>query len=202
MTVETEDLLENLFSDTKLNAMLAWPFVGFFGLVFLESALDGDLLWMIFTAAAGVLILLPPLYRGSIRVMLPWELLALASVPVLVRALEISALANTFATYLSIAAFALILTVELHVLNRVRVTHWFAVSFVVLATLAVAGAWTIVQWNLDRTLGTTFLTTNEALMIEYIWVTLAGLAAGVLFDLYFRPRSRRLRARLGSVVRR
>ena len=69
-------------------------------------------------------------------------------------------------------------------------------------TLAVAGAWTIVQWNLDRTLGTTFLTTNEALMIEYIWVTLAGLAAGVLFDLYFRPRSRRLRARLGSVVRR
>lgn len=188
-----DDLLEALFLDSRVNALLGWPVVAVLGLVLVESALDADLQWVLFTGLTAVVVVLPPLGRRSPWVMLPWELLALASLPVLVRALSLSALANTTATYLAIAALALLVTAELHVLAWVRVTHWFAVGFVVLATLAVGGWWAVLRWGLDRWAGTAYLTTNEALMGEFASVAVAGLGAGVLFDLYFRDRSQRLR---------
>ena len=43
---------------------------------------------------------------------------------------------------------------------------------------------------------------NAALMVEFVWVALAGLAAGVLFDAYFKRRGRRLGRHLQRVVRR
>jgi cytochrome c biogenesis protein ResB len=38
-------------------------------------------------------------------------------------------------------------------------------------------------------------------LTEFLWVTLAGFAAGVLFDAYFRRRDRWLRSALERVVR-
>jgi len=143
------------------------------------------------------------------RMMLPWELLSLALLPIWVRALFGGEL-GTFGYYLSVAGLALIVTVELHMFTSVRLTHWFAVLLVVLTTLASVAAWSVVRWNLDQQFGTRFLresgmtqeAANAALMGEFIWVTLAGLVAGVLFDAYFRGRGRQLRRRLGQVVRR
>ena len=195
-------VFEDLFHDSRVNALLAWGVVGAFVVVFVGTALQRDVPWLLFTTITGAIALVPPASRRSWQVMLPWELLVLGSLPVIVRAVEISVLASTFATYLSLAALALIITVELHVLSRVQVTHLFAVSFVSLATLAVGGAWAIVRWNVDRLLGTSFLSTNGALMVEFLWVLAAGIAAGILFDLYFRQRSRQLRQTLGRVVRR
>lgn len=197
-----EDILEALFTDAQLNAAIGWILVGVLGVVLVESLLDVDIQWVVFTAATGAIVLVPPIVHRSPRVMLPWELLLLAVLPIVVRALELSLLANTFATYLSIAALALIVTVELHLLTWMRVTHWFAIVLTVMSTLAAAALWAVVRFNMDRHLGTEFLTTNEALMIEWIWVAMAGFAAGLIFDLYFRPRSRRLRRRFGRVIRR
>ncbi|MCL9813938.1 hypothetical protein [Natranaeroarchaeum aerophilus] len=199
---QQEDILESLFNDNRLNAIIGWTFVAILGIVLLESVLDLDLQWIAFTAATAGIVLVPPVVHRSPYVMLPWELLLLATLPIVVRALELSALSNTFATYLSIAALALIVTVELHLLTWMRITDWFAVVLTVTATLAAAGLWTILRYNMDVYLGTEFLTTNEALMIEWIWVTLAGIVAGVMFNLYFRPRSRRLRRKFGQVMRR
>lgn len=197
-----DDLFHQLFESGRLNAILSWAVVAIFLLVLGESIWDRDLPWIAFTAVTTTIILLPPLSRRSVYVMLPWELLLVASFPMLVRGLEVSTLANTFATFLAMAALALIVTTELHVLSRITVTHWFAITFVVLATLAIAGAWAIVRWHMDRMLDTALLTTNDALMIEFAWVLLAGLVAGIAFDLYFRRRSRRLRATLRGVLRR
>ena len=86
--------------------------------------------------------------------------------------------------------------------TSLRVKPWFAVVLVVMTTMATAAAWAILRWNADRLLGTNFLTTNEALMIEWIYVTLAGIAAGLLFEAYFRRRGRRLRRAIWRVVRR
>lgn len=209
MTDPGDDLLAQLFESGRANAILAWVVVGLFAIVLLESALDRDLQWVIFTGVLIAIVLVPPASQRAPVVMLPWELLVLTSLPVVSRALEISQLANDFATFLSIAALALIVTVELHVLSRVRVTHWFAVVVVMLATLAIAGAWAIVRWTLDRYRGTEFIPhpydpdlANEALMIEFFWVLVAGLVAGVLFDLYFRRRAGRLRRSLAWVIRR
>ncbi len=202
MLDDEDDLLAQLFENGRINALLAWPIVVLYFIVLIESISDWDLPWIVFTLTCTVVILIPPAIQRSYVAMLPWELLLVASFPVIVRALDVSTLANTFSTYLSIAALALILTVELHVLSRVKVTHWFAVVFVVLTTLAAAGGWAIIRWNMDRFLDTDLLSTNEALMVEFLWVLAAGLVAGVVFDLYFRRRAGRLRQTFSWVIRR
>lgn len=199
-SVDREDVLERLFRDGRTNATISWVLVGGLVLVFFESVLDFDLLWIVFTAATGVIVLIPVAAYRNWRVMLPWELLVLALLPILVRGVFGGEL-GTFAYYLSIAGLALIVTVELHMFTSLQVTHWFAVAFVVMTTMAAAAASAIVRWNLDRHLGTSFLSTNEALMVEFAWVTLAGFAAGILFDSYFKRRGRRLRRALLRGVR-
>jgi len=172
-------------------------------LTFLESVLDFDRLWMLFVAATAVLVLLPPVAYRDWRMMLPWELLVVSLLPILVRALFGGKL-GTFGYCFSVTGLALILTVELHMFTTLKLTHWFAVIFVVLATMASVAAWSIVRWLSDGFFGTTFLiepgvsqdTANATLMIEFMWVTLAGFAAGILFDAYFRRRDSQLRRRL------
>lgn len=203
-----EHAFERLFRDGRTNALIAWMLVVALWLVLAESVLYFDPIWIAFVAVTAVVVLLPPAAYRDWRVMLPWELLVLATLPITVRALFGGEL-GTFAYYLSVAALALLITVELHMFTSLRVTHWFAVAFVVMTTLAAAAAWAVVRWLFDRYLETEFLlepgtsqdAANAALMVEFLWVTLAGLAAGVLFDAYFRRRDRQLRRALGRMVR-
>ncbi|MCG1004340.1 MULTISPECIES: hypothetical protein [Halobacterium] len=194
-----EDVLERLFRDSWTNAVIAWLLVAVLALVFVDSALGFDQQWMLFVAAVGAIVLVPPAAFREWRVMLPWELLVLALLPILVRGL-FGGTVGTFATYFALASVALVVVVELHLFTALEVTHWFAVVLVVLTTLASGAAWAVVRWNFDQYLGTDYLTTNEALMTEFVWVTLAGFAAGVLFDAYFRRRDRWLRRALSRVV--
>jgi hypothetical protein len=215
-----EDVLARLFRSGRTNAVLSWLLVVVLVGVFAESLWNLDRLWVAFVATTAVIVLVPPVAHRNWQVMLPWELLVLALLPILVRA-SVGGELGTFAYYLSVAALALLLTVELHMFTRVQMTHWFAVLFVVMATMASTAAWTVVRWNMDRTVGTNFLgnlreqgapllppdhtaqeAANAGLMLEWVYVTLAGVVAGVLFDAYFRRRGRRLRRRLRSVVRR
>lgn len=202
-----------------MNAAVAWVLVLVLAAVFVESALGFDRLWTAFAAATAVVVLLPPAAGRDWRVMLPWELLVVALAPILLRAVVGGEL-GTFAYYVSVAALSLLVTVELHMFTELKMTDWFAVVFVVLTTLASAAVWAAVRWNMDRLLGTDMLghlaeqgapylaeptaqeAANAGLMVEWVWVTLAGLAAGLLFDAYFRRRGRRLAARLRGVVRR
>ena len=203
----SEDVLARLFRNGRYNAVVSWALVVVLAGVFVESVLDADWLWTLFVACAGALVLVPPVARRDWRMMLPWELLVVALLPMLVRALFGGEI-GTFGYYLSVAGLALILTVELHMMTDLRLTHWFAVFFVMLATLASVAAWSIVRWNADRLFGTTFLiepgqsqdAANAALMVEFGYVTLAGLAAGIIFDAYFKRRGRRLRRRLQQVI--
>jgi len=198
---ELDDALQLLFRDGRTNAVISWVFVSILAAVFVESALDVDYQWILFVGSVGVVVLLPPFAYRDWRVMLPWELLVLALLPILVRGL-FSGTVGTFATYLALAALALLVIVELHMFTSLEVTHWFAVGLVVLATLAAVAAWTIFRWNADRYLGTAYLVDNETLMIEWLYVTLAGLAAGILFDGYSRRRDRRLWRAIRWTVRR
>jgi len=181
--------------------LLGWSMVAVLLGVFVESLLGGDLLTMALIAAIAAIVVAPAVAARDPKAMLPWELLVIALLPVLVRAL-LGGEVGVFATYLAIAALALVITVELQLYTSLRVTRWFAVVFVVLTTMAAAGAWTVLRWNADRLLGTGFLTTNEALMREWLYVTLAGVAGGILFVVYFRRRDLRLRRALRWVVRR
>ncbi|WP_049986918.1 hypothetical protein [Halobellus rufus] len=199
--LDVDDALERLFRDGRTNAIIAWLLVGVLATVFVESAVDVDYQWILFVGFVGFVVLLPPLSHREWRVMLPWELLVLALLPILVRGLAGGTL-GTFATYVAIAGLALLIIVELHMFTSLQVTHWFAVVLVVLTTMAAVAAWTIFRWNADRFLGTSFLADNEALMMEWLYVTVAGLVAGVLFDGYFRRRDRQLWRVIRRMVRR
>ena len=196
-----EDRLTELVRDGRLNALAAWAMIAVLAGVLVESALDYDLLSAVIVVGLGAVVLAPTVAARDWRAMLPAELVGLALLPVLVRAVFGGEL-GTFATYVAIAALALVIAVDLHMFTSLRLTHWFAVVFVVMATLAAAAVWTVLRWNLDQSGGTAYLTTNDALMIEWLYVTLAGLAAGLLFDGYFRGRGRRLRRVIRRVVRR
>lgn len=187
-----------LLEDEQLNAALSWLLVGFVALTAALSLLDGDLLWAGFTGGVVALVLVPPVaYRDPV-VMLPWEVLALAALPVFGGTGPASFVPDEVATYLSVAALALVVAVELQVFTAVRMNAWFAVLFVVVATVATAGVWAVVQWLSDVYLGTTFvvdptLTATQqeaAVMWDFVAATAAGLLAGLVFDRYFRRRAR------------
>ena len=200
-TLDLDDTFEKLFRDGRTNALIAWVLVAILTAVFVESVLGADHQWILFVGVVGFVVLVPPVAFREWRVMLPWELLVLALLPILARGL-VGGTVGTFATYLSLAALALLVIVELHMFTELTLTHWFAICLVVLTTLAAVAVWTVFRWHADRFLGTAYLTDNEALMTEWLYVTLAGLAAGVLFDGYFRRRDRRLWRAIRRTVRR
>jgi len=119
---DLEDALERPFRDSRTNALLAWVLVGVLVVVFVESALDVDYGWILFVGVTGGIVLIPPAAYRDWRVMLPWELLVLALLPILVRAL-FGGTVGTFATYLSLAALALLVIVQLHMFT-VNVCDW------------------------------------------------------------------------------
>ena len=180
-----------------LNAVLSWVLIGFVLLVIPVSVITGYPLWAGFAAVVAGLSLIPFLAYRRPRAMLPWEVLALAALPLIGRTFATVPVTGRFATYLSVTALALIIAVELHTFTAVRMTSGFAVLFVVIATMATAGVWAIVRWSVDITLGTGFLLVpgvDEAvienrLMWEFVYSTAAGVAGGLIFEGYFRRRA-------------
>jgi hypothetical protein len=199
----TRERLGSVVRTHRANAAMAWLLVVFVASVVVGSIVVGDLLWAGFAAVAGGLALIPALAHRDPLVMLPWEVLGLAALPLIGRVFATVPLTGQFATYLSVAALALVIAVELHLFTPVRMTPTFAVLFVVVATMATAGIWAVARWLADLTLGTAFLldpalTVHEIetrLMWEFVYSTAAGLAAGLIFEGYFR-RQARLRGRV------
>jgi len=201
------DRLAPLITDERTNAAVAWLLLAFVALVGLESAPE-DLVWVTFSAAVVLVVLLPPLAFRNAAAMLPWEVLLLVTLPVFGRAFTAPGLSSDVATYLSVAGLALVIAVELDVFTPVGMTNWFAVLFVVIGTMAAAGLWAVVQGASDVLLGTTFILPADpplteaqeaaalnALMWDFVAATVVGVLAGAIFVVYFR-RWADLRVRL------
>jgi hypothetical protein len=144
---------------------------------------------------AGVAALVPALSRDP-TVTLPGELLALLTLPFVVRAVGLLPGATTF---FAAAALALLVALVLDAFTSLSMTPRFAVVFVVITTMAFAGVWTVVIFAADALLGTTLLTGRVELMWDLVAATGAGVVAGVVFDVSFE-RSDRV-ARLSTTAR-
>jgi hypothetical protein len=187
-----------LLRDARLNALLSWGVTLVVLLTATGSLLSGDLLWAVFAAAVAALIVIPPVAFRSPRTMLPWEVLTLAALPVLGRSLATFQVSSQIATYLSVAALALVVAVELHTFTNVRMSPTFAVAFVAITTMAVAGVWAAGRWSADIWLGTEFLhalgdteeAIERAIMLEFVASTIAGVLAGIIFEFYVRRQAR------------
>lgn len=175
--------LGGLLDDERLNAALSWVLVVSVLVGAVRSVLHGDLLWGGFAASVALLSVFPPVLAGDARTTLPWEIVLLAALPVLGRAF-LAAQVEGFASYLAVAALALIVALELHVFTAVEMSRGFAAGFVVIATMATAGLWALVRWVADIYLRTGFLASEEALMWEFIASTAAGLGGGAVFAWY------------------
>jgi hypothetical protein len=201
--------LREIVESQRLNAVLAWVLVGFLGLAVVANLLERSVVWAGFTAAVAALALVPAVrYRDPVT-MLPWEVLLVASLPVVGRTFVVGqrvggfTLTGRVTTYLAVAAVALIIAVELDVFTPVRMNEAFALLFVVVATTAAAGMWAVAQWVSDLYLGTSLLldgrpeaVIERELMWDFVAATVAGVLAGLLFEYYFRRRSRSRRRSL------
>jgi hypothetical protein len=184
--------------DTRRNARIAWAVVALLVALVGVELLAGSALRATFIASVVVLAVLPPLVYRSRRVMLPWGVLVLVAAPGVGYEFAGPGTLSEFATYLAVAAVALVVAVELHLFTRVEMSPRFAVGFVVVVTMAAAGLWALVRYGADLWLGTSFLlgagppaAVEEALMWDFVYSTAAGLLAGVGFEWGFRRRAAR-----------
>lgn len=195
----------SVLKDKRTNALLAWLLVLFVLVVAGANLFTMDLLWAGFALVVAALALLPPLTYRDPTAMLPWEVLLLVVLPLLARTVsELARFRSDVAAYLSVAALALVVAVELHLLTPVEMNHRFAIGFVVVATMATAGVWAVVRYAADIAFGTTWLlppggtsapvaaldAAERRLMLEFVASFLSGSAAGVVFEFYFRRRAR------------
>jgi hypothetical protein len=189
--------LDLLFRERRSNALVGWAIVALFVVVAVEEVLTGDLLWGAFVFVGALLASLPAIAYRNFEVMPPWEVLALTAPPVLGRAFATLDVTSAFTTYLAVATFALLIAVELQAFTPTKMTIGFAVLFVVVTTMATAGIWAVARWVLAGYGPTSFLitertaiTSEHALMWEFVYSTVAGVGAGVVFEFYFRRRAR------------
>jgi len=186
----------SLIDDHRLNALLSWILVGFLLVAATTSIVRGDFLWAAFVLSVACLAILPPVALRNRYAMIPWEVTVLTALPILGGAFASIELTSNLATYLSVAAIALVVAVELQLFTTVRMNDGFALLFVVVATLATAGAWAVTRWVVDLTLGTGFLldpsltehAIERALMWEFVASTGAGVIAGLFFAFYIRRK--------------
>lgn len=185
-----------LIGDRRVNAWLSWGLVGFVLVAAVTALHRGEFLWAVFALVVAALAILPPVTLHNRHAMIPWEVTLLTALPVLGGAFASIELTSDLATYLSVAAIALVIAVELHLFTSVRMNDVFALLFVVVATLAAAGAWAVLRWLVDLALGTGFLldptleepAIERGLMLEFVASTVAGVLAGLFFAFYVRRR--------------
>lgn len=175
------------------NAALAWLVTTVLAVLAISHGVTDSYRWFVFTGFAVAIVLLPIAAFRNPLLMPPWELLLLVLIPVADATMLGESVLTTITSYVAVAAVALVATVEIDRFTAVRMNYTFAITLVVLTTLAVAGAWNVAQWLTDVTFGTKYILTgqsqdaaNSALMIEFAYAALAGLLAGVVFSRYFQ----------------
>jgi hypothetical protein len=165
------------------NAALAWAVVAVLVAAAVERAAVGASLWAGVAVAVAAVALVPPVLTRRHREMVAWEVLALAAFPVVA---PYAGASGERLGFMSVAALALVVAVELDAFTGVEMTSDFAVVFVVVVTMAVAGLWVIARFAADAYLGTATLADQTAVMWDLIAATVVGVAAGLVFEFYVR----------------
>ncbi|WP_157972404.1 hypothetical protein [Saliphagus sp. LR7] len=180
--------LTGMLADGRRNAVAAWLLVALAAAVWVGELVVAGVLWSTFALVVVILAVLPPIAYRSRYVMLPWEVLALATLPLIGLVLGAERFSGPLFAYLALAAVGLVIAVELDAFTSIRMSSGFAIVLVVAGTMAAAAVWELLQWYAAVLLERPYETTNDELMIEFAYSTLAGVAAGAIFRWYFRER--------------
>lgn len=189
--------IDALLDRGRLDAGVAWLATVVLIVAAGQFLRTGEPDWAVFVGLlVGTALVVPVRERDALTTM-PGELLVLVAAPVAVRAVG---LGPTVTPFLAAAGLALFAAVVLDAYTSLEMTPRFAVVFVVVTTMAVAGAWAVGTYAADVLAGTEFVGTQTELMWDLVAATAAGLVAGVVFEAYFELSDRvaRLGARPGE----
>lgn len=178
--------LDTLIEDNRFNADVAWSLVAALLIAAAASVVVGQPVWAVLAVGGVAIALLPAAVRRDPSVMPPWEVLALATLPIASQFLPLPDVLADLAAYLAVLGVAVLIVVELHVFSPVEMTPRFAVAFVVLTTMATAGVWAVLQYAADVYLGTDLVGTRTTLMWDLTLATVVGLAATPVLAVYLR----------------
>jgi hypothetical protein len=187
----SQELPEAWFAtDTRKNAVITWILVAILTITIVANLFVGYVVGAVFAAIATVTAVAPPLVARSWTHTLPWPLLVVASLPLVLGPLHPDFLGQFFIG-VGVAVLGMLVVSTLQLTTTLRMTPAFAVFFVCLTTLAVAGFWAVGSAFSAAYLGGTFVETNDELMLIFSVALVAGLVSGLTFWLYFRWRLRR-----------
>lgn len=174
--------LEVAVHSKPANALISWILTSVVALAALESFRTDALLWGGFAIFVIAIIAVPAISTREWTVMIPWPLLLVLAVAIIGRALGVY---PEIVGYLTIAALALVVIVELDAFTPVDMSRRFVVGFAGLTTLAFQGFWIVAQYYSDQWLGTEFLRSQTELQWDIVIVTVTGVFLHGIFVWYF-----------------
>lgn len=181
--------VDTLFRERRTNALLGWGILALIAVTAVQSAVTGNHLWAAFAVTVVAVVAAPATRYRNPAVMPPWEVILLAAIPVVGRAVATLAVTTLLATYLAVAALALIVAVEIHAFTPVRMTIGFAIVLVVVATMATAGVWALARGAGAWLFGIGQFPGETEMGWEFVTSTVAGVIGGGIFEFYFRRRA-------------
>lgn len=163
------------------NAAIGWVLVGVLLLAAAATFVVGAPVWCLGALLVAGTITLPALAFRTWRAMIPWPLVALATVATVAAVVGFYRQRAIFAV---IVALALVLVIELDSFTRVDLSARFSVVFAVMTTMALEALWIVVQAVADRWFGTSFLGSQVDLQLDIVYVTGLAIVVGLLYRAY------------------
>ncbi|MDY6788632.1 MAG: hypothetical protein SVV03_01580, partial [Candidatus Nanohaloarchaea archaeon] len=145
---EEYEAVYRFVQDSRINAIISWILVVFLAASILHHAFTYQPSWALISLLVLSLVVVPPVSKWDLEKMIPWEILLLATLPLMGHALGVNLPASSLFYYISVASTALIITVELHMFTDIKMADWFIVLFIATSTLAVSAIWVIIRWFL------------------------------------------------------
>jgi glycopeptide antibiotics resistance protein len=171
-----------LLDGRTANAAVAWLATLVLVLAAGAPSVAGTWLWSAFALVVVGVVVLPPILSRDPRATMPGELVALVAIPAALNATGLFQQATPFVT---MAGLALMVVLVLDAFTSLEMAPRFAVLFVVVTTMAFAGAWAMVAFGADALLGTEYVDGQRSLNLQLVTATVVGLVAGVVFGAYF-----------------
>jgi hypothetical protein len=193
MVTRQLDKLNKILKNTPLNAFAGWTMVLFLTLLGIGNFIYGRFMWTILIAFVIGIIIIPAIRMRKLSVMPSWYFIFLAILPIVGSSTAWYFFSTSIPFYISVATISLLVAAEINWFTSVKMTYKFAILLVIVTTLAISGLWHLVEWLLDIYFGTSYLlggispdAINDAVMYQFIYATIAGVAAGALFGWHFR----------------
>lgn len=169
----------------RRNAVVTWVLLACIAVAAVVSTSRSDFLWAGLGLTSVAIAMVPVAAYRHWSATLPWEVSLFVALPYGLQSFDLL-LSRSVAAFLVVPALALAIAVEVDAFTVVEMSPEFAVVFVVTGTMATAGAWAVVQWAVDLTLGTRYIRGLQGLMWSLAAATATGVVAGVVFAGYLR----------------